>query len=58
MLNQRKMTYEERRIDDPAGNWTKEDLLKAIPEARTVPQIVIDDVVIGGFDRLKEYFTK
>jgi glutaredoxin len=39
------------------GTWTREQLLEACPEARTVPQIVIDGVVIGGYDQLEEYFS-
>ena len=35
---------------------TREHLLEACPEARTVPQIVIDGTVIGGYDQLEEYF--
>jgi len=46
--------YEERNIT--AGIWTREQLLEACPEARTVPQIVIDNTVIGGYDKLEEYF--
>ena len=46
--------YEERNIS--AGVWTREQLLEACPAARTVPQIVIDGGVIGGYDQLEEYF--
>jgi glutaredoxin 3 len=53
LLEIRGIKYEERNIS--AGIWTREQLLAACPEARTVPQIVIDDVVIGGYDRLAEY---
>lgn len=52
LLNQRGIEFEERKIGD---GWVKEDLLEAIPTARTVPQIVIDDKVIGGFSDLKKY---
>jgi len=30
--------------------------LEACPDARTVPQIVIDGLVIGGYDQLEVYF--
>ena len=53
-LDMKGFRYEERNIS--AGIWTREQLLEACPEARTVPQIVIDGVVIGGYDKLKEYF--
>ena len=36
---------------------TKEDLLKEVPNARTVPQIFIEDVYIGGYTELMKYFT-
>lgn len=52
LLTQRGIPFEERKIGD---GWTKEELLDSIPTARTVPQIIIDDNVIGGFSDLKEY---
>lgn len=52
LLNQRGIEFEERKIGD---GWVKEDLLESIPNARTVPQIVINDKVIGGFSDLKKY---
>ena len=54
LLTMKGIEYEERNIS--AGVWTREQLLESCPEARTVPQIVIDGVVIGGYDQLKEYF--
>jgi glutaredoxin len=33
----------------------KEELLEAVPTARTVPQIFIDDQLIGGFTELKQH---
>ena len=38
--------------DDP------EQLLAAVPHARTLPQVFIDDQLIGGYDQLKKYFHK
>jgi glutaredoxin len=43
---------EERKIGD---GWTREDLLEAVPAARTVPQIFLDENLIGGFTELKKY---
>mgnify|MGYP003328769383 CR=1 FL=1 len=41
---------------DPSNkDWTKEQLLEAVPTARTVPQIFIDDKLIGGFTELKKH---
>ena len=31
----------------------KEELLEAVPTARTVPQIFLDGELIGGFNELK-----
>lgn len=53
LLKQRGIQFEERKIGD---GWTKEDLLNDIPTARTVPQIIIDDELIGGFTELKKLF--
>ena len=54
LLTIKGIGFEERNISQ--GPWTREQLLEACPEARTVPQIVIDGQVIGGYDRLEEYF--
>jgi len=48
------LEYEERNISE--GVWSREQLLAECPDARTVPQIVIDGEVICGYDRLEEYF--
>ena len=37
-------------------NTTKEDLINAVPNARTVPQIFIEEQYIGGLDNLKKHF--
>lgn len=42
-------TFEEKIL---GVNITKEELLEAIPNARTAPQIVINGNVIGGYDAL------
>lgn len=52
LLNQRGLAFEERKID--GVNWTREQLLEAVPHARTVPQIFIDDKLIGGYTELSE----
>ena len=54
LLTMKEIPFEERNISQ--GPYTREQLLEACPEARTVPQIVIDGVVIGGYDKLTEYF--
>lgn len=36
---------------------TRTSFLEKNPKAKTVPQIWIDDKLIGGFDQLNEYFN-
>jgi glutaredoxin len=52
LLKQRGIEFEERKIGD---GYTKEELLEAVPTARTVPQIFIDEQLIGGFNELKQH---
>lgn len=52
LLNQKGIQFEERKIGD---GYTKEELLEAIPTARTVPQILIDEKLIGGYTDLVSY---
>jgi glutaredoxin 3 len=48
----RQIELEERKIGD---GWTKEELLESVPNARSVPQIFVDDKYIGGLKELVEY---
>ena len=50
LLESRGIEYEERKIGD---GWTKEQLLEAVPSARTVPQIFLDEQHVGGFTELR-----
>jgi glutaredoxin 3 len=52
LLAQRGIAFEERRI---GSGYTREQLLEAVPTARTVPQIFLEDRHIGGFTELKKY---
>lgn len=52
LLKQKGIPFEERKIGD---GYSKEELLEAIPSARTVPQIIIDEQIIGGYTELKKY---
>ena len=54
LLRQRGIPFEEKKIGD---GYTKEELLEAVPTARTVPQIFIDDQLIGGFTELKAHLN-
>ncbi len=55
LLKQKGVVFEERKIGD---GFSKEDLLESVPGARTVPQIFLDDKLIGGFTELKKYFEE
>ena len=54
LLKMKGIEYEERNIQE--GTWTREQLLEAVPGARTVPQVFIDGELIGTYDHLREYF--
>ena len=54
LLKQKGIETEERNISQ--GDWTKEQLLEAVPTARTLPQIFLDDNYIGGFTELRKHF--
>lgn len=53
LLEQKGIQFEERKIGD---GYTKEDLLEAVPNARTVPQIFLNDELVGGFTELRAKF--
>ena len=55
MLKQRGIAFEEKKIGD---GYTREELLEAVPTARTVPQIFIGEELIGGFTELKQHLEK
>ena len=50
LLTQKGIQFEERKIGD---GYTKEDLLEAVPNARSVPQIFLDEELVGGFTELR-----
>jgi len=51
LLKQQGIPFEEKKIGD---GYTKEELLEAVPTARTMPQIFIDGELVGGFTELKQ----
>jgi len=55
LLKMKGIEFEERNIQK---DYTREQLLEAVPNARTVPQIFLDDNYIGGFTELKKHFEK
>ena len=52
VLESRGMEFEERNV---SKDWTKEQLLEAVPTARTLPQIILDEQYIGGFTELRKH---
>jgi len=52
LLKMKGIEFEEKKI---GHGYTKEQLLEAVPTARTVPQIFLDDKLIGGFAELKTH---
>jgi glutaredoxin len=50
LLKSKDIPFEEKKIGD---GYTKEELLEAVPTARTVPQIFLDGELIGGFTELR-----
>ena len=54
LLKMKGIEFEERNINN---GWDKEDLLAAVPGARTVPQIFLDEQLIGGFNELRKHFS-
>ena len=55
LLESRGIEYEERNINN---GWDKDDLLTAVPGARTVPQIFLDEELVGGFNELRKRLTE
>lgn len=55
LLLSNNIAYEEKKIGD---GYTREELLEAVPTARTVPQIFIDGVLIGGFTELQQHLNQ
>jgi glutaredoxin 3 len=53
-LKTKNIAFEERKIGD---GWTKEEFFDAVPGARTVPQIFLDDQYVGGLAELKKLLT-
>ena len=52
LLKQKGIKFEERNV---SKDWTREQLLSAVPNARTLPQIFLDDKLIGGFTELRRH---
>jgi len=55
LLTSKVIQYEERNV---SRDWTKEQLLEAVPNARTVPQIFLNGELVGGFTELRKKLTE
>ena len=55
LLKLKGIDFEEKKI---GNGYTREDLLEAVPNARTVPQIFLDGILIGGFTELKQHLQE
>ncbi len=51
LLKLKGIEYEERNI---MKDWSKDQLLEAVPNARTVPQIFLGEELIGGYIELQK----
>lgn len=54
LLAANNIPFEERLIGQ---QWSKEELLKEVPNARTVPQILLDGNYVGGYTDLVSYLS-
>lgn len=52
LLEKKDVAFEE--YDVTLGGPKKAEMLKRNPDARTVPQIFIDDMLVGGCDELMD----
>ena len=55
LLRSKGIIFEEKKIGD---GYTKEELLEAVPTAKSVPQIFLDGELVGGFTELKKKLTE
>ena len=55
LLKSKGIQVEEKKIGD---GYTKEELLEAVPTARSVPQIFLDGELVGGFNELRKKLTE
>jgi glutaredoxin len=54
LLKSKNIEFEERNIEK---DWTREQLIEAVPTARTLPQIFLDNQLIGGFTDLRAHLN-
>ena len=55
LLRNKGYEIEERKL---GFGWNREQLFDAVPNAKSVPQIFIDEKYIGGLTELTKYFNE
>lgn len=53
LLKLKNIEFEEKNV---GKDYSREQLLEAVPNARTLPQVFVDGKLIGGFTELSAYF--
>lgn len=56
LLQEEGVAYEKRELN--GTDWTVAQLREQVPDARTVPQIFLNDEHVGGYDELVARFDK
>lgn len=56
LLKNKGIDFEVRKVD--GISWSIDDLYAAVPNARTVPQIFINEQYVGGFAELQKLLTE
>ncbi len=54
LLNEKNIEFEERNL---GNGWTTEQLWESVPGARSMPQIILDDKIIGTYQNLQKHFS-
>ena len=55
LCDQRGYAYEYKTLD---VDYTKEELLENFPGARSVPQIVVNGLKVGGYEQFTKYIEE
>ena len=55
LCNQKGIKYTYKELDK---DFDFDFIKKSFPNARTLPQIVIDDIQVGGYDDLSKYLEE
>ncbi len=56
LLESKGISFEEKKIG--YNGISRDDLLKVLPSARSVPQVFVDGEHVGGFQELKAFINK